>query len=157
MAEHASPSGECIICCSDLDNTNYAEFKGAGVDIWKPSPYCSECIEGFFKAQQWAKYLELFEKADCAAALRRVMSKPPPVTVHDKAFASDNNAEGVVSSFWYASTGSEESAKIVGALEGAARDEFWKEKTAALEAMEVAERESGDMALLAKGQAAPEH
>eukprot|EP00475_Leptophrys_vorax_P006054 TRINITY_DN1368_c0_g1_i1.p1 TRINITY_DN1368_c0_g1~~TRINITY_DN1368_c0_g1_i1.p1 ORF type:complete len:163 (+),score=52.74 TRINITY_DN1368_c0_g1_i1:55-543(+) len=152
---HGAPTGECLICCCDMDETNYAEFKGAGTDFWKASPYCSPCIEGYFKAKQWEKYLETLEKAqvDCAAALRRVLAKGPPLYVHDKAFASDVNPDGVVDSFWYVDVGVV-SSKIVGALEGDERQKFWDEKNEFLAALEVAEAESGDMALLKKQEAA---
>ncbi len=41
------------------------------------------CLQTHFIDAQWGKYLENISKADCAAALRRVLSAPPQINVKD--------------------------------------------------------------------------
>lgn len=104
---------------------------------WLPSVYCQQCLESQFIAQQWQTYLDNISKADCAAALRRLITKPPPINVKDAGLPCDDNTtddsdsergEGEVHSFWYASDGGEHGAKLVGSLVGEERRRFWEEK-----------------------------
>ena len=93
-------------------------------------------------------YLADVEKAakDCAAAVKRLVTKGPPV------YLSDTNqrdatplvdGETHVESFWYMSSNRIVSGKLQGALEGKARDSLWdsqKETLAAMEAAEAADK-----------------
>jgi hypothetical protein len=151
---HQAPSGDCLFCCAELDESCYAEFMPPSLSKWKPAPYCSNCIQQFFIDQQWAKYLKSIAEADCAAALRRVLSKHPPLYVTDKGFATDESAEGVVGQFWFSNSNAVHSSKLKDALEGQERDRFFEEKKLGLAALEAAEAESGDMALAAKASSA---
>ena len=115
---------------------------------WMPSVYCQQCLEGQFIAQQWQTYLDNISKADCAAALRRLITKPPPINVKDAGLPCEDNAttdddpergEGEVHSFWYASDGAEHSAKLAGSLMGEERSRFWEEKKDFLTVTELEE------------------
>ena len=128
-----------MICCSDMDTSNYAEFRMSESDSWFPSPYCSQCIADNFIMKQWSRYLELVHKADCAAALRRLLSKPVPTHVSDRGFASDENPEGRVHSFWFSDQDRIVSARLEGSLEGEALEAFVKQQHEMLAAFEVAE------------------
>jgi hypothetical protein len=154
MSLHRVPSGDCLFCCAEFDDSCYAEYLPPSLTgNWIPSPYCSNCIQQFFIDQQWAKYLKSIAEADCAAALRRVLNKPPPLYVTDKGFASDESPEGVVGQFWFMQGDLVKSSKLKDALEGDERDLFWQEKKIGLEALEAAEAASGDMVLAAKAAA----
>jgi hypothetical protein len=154
MSVHQSPQCDCLFCCLDLDSSNYAEFLPPSLSLpWRPSPYCSACIEQFFIAQQWNKYLKSIAEADCAAALRRVLNKPPPVRVEDKGFKTDESPEGIVGKFWFMDSDREVESKVTGSLEGDELIKFMEEKKAGLVALEAAEAESGDVALLQKEMA----
>jgi len=86
---------------------------------------------------QWANYLEQIAKADCAAALRRVLNGPPPINVKDQGFPCEGEgATGEVYQFWYASDNEVHCAKLMGSLIGTERDAFWAEKQAFLTATE---------------------
>ena len=115
---------------------------------WLPSVYCQQCIDGQFLANQWQTYLDNISKADCAAALRRLITKPPPINVKDAGLPCEDNSaaeddtergEGEVHSFWYASDGAEHSAKLSGSLVGEERQRFWQDKKDFLTVTEVEE------------------
>ena len=118
--------------------------------------YCQLCLDSQFIAQQWQTYLDNISKADCAAALRRLITKPPPINVKDAGLPCEDNTatqddtergEGEVHSFWYASDGEEHSAKLSGSLMGEERRRFWEEKKDFLTVTELEEerqkKESG--------------
>jgi hypothetical protein len=123
-AVHGVPTGECIFCCEDLDSEIYAEYRGEACGPWLPSGYCRECLEEFFIKQQWQKYVDDLAKADCAAALRRSLAKPPPVNVADKGLplpdttSTGTKATGEVHSFWWCNTDTVVSAKLDGSITG---------------------------------------
>ena len=142
---------------------------------WLPSLYCQQCLESQFIAQQWQTYLDNIAKADCAAALRRLITKPPPINVKDAGLPCEDNStadddtergEGEVHSFWYASDGAEHSAKLHGSLLGEERRRFWEDKKDFLIVTEVEEErqkkvgsgggEDGEAATAAAATAASE-
>ena len=145
---HADPEGDCTFCCEDLTEENYVEYQAIENGPWLKSQYCQQCIEENFIAKQWDRYLENIAKADCAAALRRVLSSPPQINVKDAGLpCADNGHNDEVFQFWYASDNAVHSAKLKGSLVGAERDAFWSEKQAFLTATELQEE-------LAKAEAA---
>jgi len=137
VVEHKGPAGDCVICCEDLTKANYAEYRAKSDQRWHPAPYCETCIAQFIQ-NQWKQYIDAITKADCAAALRRVLAHPPPINVKDAGFpeCKDNGNNDEVHSFWYSSNGKEASAKLKDSLEGEARETFWAEKKAFLTATE---------------------
>ncbi len=56
----------------------------------------------------------------------------------------DNGLNEEVQLFWYSSDSSTHSAKLVGSLEGQAREEFWVEKKSILAVFEKIEAEKGE-------------
>ena len=65
-------------------------------------------------ATGWKFFVERLTKATCAAELRRIMDKGPPINVRDKAaFPCENDSEEVYE-FWYMSDGEVHSAKLFG-------------------------------------------
>lgn len=125
-----------------MTQDNYAEYKASPNGKWRPSVYCVDCIEQHFINGQWQKYIELIEKADCAAALKRVITTPPPLHVKDAGYKceEEQNPTGEVYKFWYAKDNQEHSSELKGCLQGEARDKFWAEKKEYMHAMELAEQ-----------------
>ena len=113
--------------------------------------YCQLCIESQFIEKQWETYLSNIAKADCAAALRRVITNAPPINVKDAGLPCEDTAEeggtaggaergkGEVESFWFCSDGQPHSAKLKGSLTGEERQRFWREKKEFLTATEEEE------------------
>jgi hypothetical protein len=83
----AEEGSDCVFCCEELSSSNYVEYRSIPSGSWYPSPYCEACVEAHFISAGWQKYLDLIAKADCAAALKRVITAPPPVNVRDAGFA----------------------------------------------------------------------
>ena len=82
---------------------------------------CTQLLE-----EQFQQYIDRVKKSDCQAELRRMLAAGPPIFISDKhAFPLDEGETHVVK-LWYASDGEERSAKLVGAVEGAERDELWE-------------------------------
>jgi hypothetical protein len=140
---HQEPNGECIFCCDEFSKENYVEYRGTPTSKWLPSVYCEPCIVEQFINKQWQTYLDNISKADCAAALRRVLSAAPPRHVKDAGLPCEDNETGEVHEFWFASTNEVRDAKLKDALDGAERDAFWAEKRAFLEGMEQEEALNG--------------
>jgi hypothetical protein len=143
---HLTPDGssDCVFCCESLTQENYVEYRAIPNGPWLPSVYCELCIQMNFIEKQWQTYLDNIDKADCAAALRRVIGQPPPMNVKDAGLpCKDNGLNEEVQLFWFASDGETHSAKLVGSLEGQAREEFWAEKKAILAFFEKDEAEKG--------------
>ncbi len=71
---------------------------------WYPAPYCESCLSTYFISGQWQSYLDNVDKAsaDCAAALRRLLTQPPPLYVKDAGFAKCKQGDvlGEVHQFW---------------------------------------------------------
>lgn len=137
---HAEPSGDCVFCCDDFTSENYVEYQAVENGPWLKSIYCQACLEEHFIGGLWQKYLDNIAKADCAAALRRVLSAPPLINVKDPGLpCPDNGNNEEVFQFWYASDKAPHSARLKGSLVGADRDAFWAEKQAFLTATELQE------------------
>jgi hypothetical protein len=83
LMSHQLPTGDCTFCCDDLVSENYVEYQSVENGPWLRSQYCKDCIETHFISGQWKKYIDSIASADCAAALRRVLSQPPCINVKD--------------------------------------------------------------------------
>jgi hypothetical protein len=95
--KHNAPDGDCAVCCEDLTSDNFVEYQASAGSEWLKAPYCEGCIESYFVEKLWQKYMDDLAKADCAAALKRVLTTPPPMNVRDAGFpCGDNGAYGEV-------------------------------------------------------------
>lgn len=143
-AAHLTPSGDCVFCCEDLTSENFVEYRARDNGPWLRSLYCQDCIESQFIAKQWSSYLDKIAKADCAAALKRVLSDKPPINVKDAGLpcGDDSPHNGEVESFYFHRDAQIHSAKLVGSLEGAERDAFYADKLSFLTATEIEEEKA---------------
>jgi len=136
-----NPTGECVFCCDDFSTSNYVEYQATANGLYLPSPYCQQCIEENFIKKQWALYLEKLSKADCAAALKRILSNPPPLNVYDEKGlpCKGDGSTGEVHLFWYSSDNGTHSAKLKDSLEGQERRDFWEDKKRFMTEQEILE------------------
>ncbi|CAM9518795.1 unnamed protein product, partial [Phaeothamnion confervicola] len=93
-----------------------------------PSQFCETCVLHLLSTQ-WNKYCDDLAKATCKAEQRRLLGRGPPVMLRDKT-ALPCKDDGEVHSLWFASSDKEQSAKLVGSLEGTERQVWWDEKLA---------------------------
>ena len=93
---------------------------------WKPCLYERMIVEKL-QAEQFHDFVERVKKTDCQAELRRLLSKGPPVYLHDEHALPLEEGDTHVSLLWFASDGQERSAKLHGAVEGEERDKLWAE------------------------------
>ena len=151
---HSLPSGECVFCCEELTSSNFVEYRASLSSPWLPSVYCELCVTSQFIDKQWETYVHNIEAADCAAALKRVITNPPPINVKDAGLPceaadadGDERGAGEVERFYFHSDAQEHSARLKGSLVGEERAAFWREKKQFLEATEEeeerAKREGG--------------
>jgi len=141
--KHGDPvaGAECCICMEALSKENYVEYRAIPNGAWLScDKYCETCVKESFIKRQWADYLHQFEKADCAAAVRRLLASTP-LRVKDAGFplCKDNGYNGEVQALWWGGSNTESDAKLVSAPEGAARQAFVEEKQQHARALEVAE------------------
>lgn len=129
---------ECPVCMMDME-APVRWCLGSGEET--PLEWCWECVEetrtGHYK--RWAKSVK---EADCAAALRRLIGKGPPMTLAD---AIEGIAQPMPPDWGEVKCDGHEavSGKLVGSLETEAdRLKYWDELKTALavfEAVEAAE------------------
>mmetsp|Transcript_27422 Transcript_27422/g.56157 ORF Transcript_27422/g.56157 Transcript_27422/m.56157 type:complete len:162 (+) Transcript_27422:147-632(+) len=141
-AEHGKPEPgmECMVMFDDITEENYCEYQAMPSGKWFPAKFCDTVVEEMIKTQ-FSKYLDDVGKAsrDCAAAVRRLVIKGPPLYLadpHGLPIPEDDTHIGAV---WYCNGNRTESAKLQGALEGKAREELWEGQKAVLASMEAAE------------------
>lgn len=146
MTTHGKPPTglECLASYEAIDESNYVEFQSSPSGTWSMCRYSQETVEQLLDSS-FQLYLKDVEKAakDCAAAVRRLVSKGPPVYLsdcnHSDALplpAGDTHVE----QFWFMNGNQLVSAKLKGALEGKEREDLWnaqKETLAAMEAVEA--------------------
>lgn len=123
---------ECSCCYGDIDENNFVLYNEKMEGTWKSSKYCKICV-AYMLENAWGTYIGLVGKADCAAALKRLIQNGPPINLRDPiAFACDNGT-GEVASLYY--DGAVHSAKLVGSLEEEERETFWNTQLAVLRVM----------------------
>lgn len=109
---------------------------------WYPSPYCRDCIDTYFISAQWNNFLDLIKKADCAAALKRLLAQDPPKRVRDAGFVkcketTGNNNE--VIAFWDYKAKKEFSSALTNVPSDEEYDSFVKEQRMILAGLEEVE------------------
>lgn len=76
--------------------------------------------------QQFHQYIERVKTTDCQAELKRLLKDGPPIHISDKHALSLDEGDTHVCKLWFASSNTEISAKLHGAVEGKERDELWE-------------------------------
>ncbi|GBG33950.1 Hypothetical Protein FCC1311_101732 [Hondaea fermentalgiana] len=144
MSGHGSPP-EGLTCKATWEDIteeegNYCEYLSMPSGQWLPSHFGADTVRHLLKTQ-FPKYLEDVEKAakDCAAAVRRLVTKGPPVYLSDAEALPLPEGDTHIEKIWFAADDEEISAKLAGALEGDAREELWASQRETLAMMEAAE------------------
>lgn len=120
------PAGlECMITLDDIDEATYCEYQTAPSMLWYPAKASSAAVEEL-RQRQFRQFMERLETTDCAAELRRLQERGPPIYVEDKNVLPLAEGETHVVRLWFMAKGSESSAKLEGALEGEAHRELWE-------------------------------
>lgn len=115
---------ECKCCLSEIDIINYVLYKDSSESKWLSCFYCCDCIQELLKTS-WERYVKLIEKADCAAALKRLINIGPPINIRDPDGIPCDNESKEVYIFYF--NDSEQSAKLVGSYVGEDRTKWWDE------------------------------
>ncbi|KAJ1485013.1 hypothetical protein T484DRAFT_1795206 [Baffinella frigidus] len=135
------PEGlDCMCTFDEIDSTSYVEYQAQPSGLWYPAKYGAETIQEMLDTG-YDKYMTDVEKAssDCAAAVRRLVVKGPPIYLSDVHALPIVEGQTHISTVWFCKDSREVSAKLKGALEGAAREELWGVQKEMLAAMESAE------------------
>ena len=134
----------CACTWEDITPENYVEYQTHPSMTWHASGYCEEIVRRL-RSEQFPLYLAAVEKAaqDCAAAVRRLVRKGPPLYLEDANALKLPDGDTHVCQLWFASSDTEESAKLESALEGEAREALWDAQKETLAAMEAAEAVAG--------------
>mmetsp|Transcript_42657 Transcript_42657/g.114187 ORF Transcript_42657/g.114187 Transcript_42657/m.114187 type:complete len:137 (+) Transcript_42657:37-447(+) len=126
--EHGEPPEgmECLVTMEDIDKSSYCEYQTMPSGKWYPSKFCSSVIRRMLD-EQFQRYLDDVEKAtrDCAAAVRRLVNKGPPVYINDAHGLPLEEGETHVSKLWFCDDGTEVSAVLKNALQGEERQNLW--------------------------------
>jgi len=151
MAEgvHGKPADgmECMVTFDDITEENYCEYLAQPSGTWLPAKFSDSVVKEMIDTQ-FQKYLDDVEKAarDCAAAVRRLVVKGPPIFLFDAHGLPLPEGDTHISEVWYCNGNSTASAKLKGALEGAERESLWDGQRAVLASMEAAEAADGEAA-----------
>lgn len=143
---HGTPAEgmTCKASWEDIDADNYCEYRSAPSGKWLPSGFASDTVRHLLKTQ-FRKYLDDVEKAtkDCAAAVRRLVNKGPPVYLSDQEALPLVEGDTHIDMLWFANGGGAAAEELSSALEGAfvgdAREALWDTQKEVLQAMEQVE------------------
>uniref|UniRef100_A0A7S2SMM4 Uncharacterized protein n=1 Tax=Mucochytrium quahogii TaxID=96639 RepID=A0A7S2SMM4_9STRA len=130
----------CKATWEDITTLTYCEYRTQPSGKWLPAEFSSDTIDHLLSTQ-FGKYLSDVEKAakDCAAAVRRLVTKGPPVYLADANALPLPEGDTHIDMIWYSRDNTEHSAQLKGALTGDERQALWDSQKATLEAMEQAE------------------
>ena len=126
---------ECTACFGQIDSSNYVLYKDDIFKDWITCGYCLECVE-YMLQHSWESFVDQVIKADCLAALTKLLARPPPTNFRDGVGVPCNNETGEVVKFYF--NGAEQSAKLEGALVGDERDQWYDEMKQRLELFRAA-------------------
>jgi hypothetical protein len=138
------PDWECMISMEDIteEDGNYCEYQTSPSGAWHPAK-CEAANVQHLVDTQYQKYIDNIQKADCAAAARRLMAKGPPEWVADKHMMPVPEGDTHVCRLWYASDNKERTASLAGAVHGEARVALWAEHRTLLGALPEKEGKEG--------------
>lgn len=120
---------DCLCCMETITPEIICRYKSKKCSEWKQAMYCCICTQVILGSQYhtFMKQIELAAAGSpeaCKKAIRTMIERGSPIYLSDKnAFPVDDDDE--VSVLFYGSDGAERSAKLDGALEGAAHKEQW--------------------------------
>jgi len=140
------PEGlECLATWEDItiEDGNYCEYRTQPSGSWHASKYSSSVVKKLLK-ENFETYLNNVEKAtqDCAAAVRRLVSKGPPIYLEDKTALPVPEGDTHIDLLWFCDKTEYQSSVLEGALQGQEREKLWRTQQDVLKSMEAAEAEN---------------
>ena len=123
-AREVGEGRECLITFDDIDETNYCEYQTEPSMLWYPALACSDAIE-HLRQTQFKRYMERVQATDCAAEMKRLMTKGPPIYFEESNVAPLPDGETRIVKLWYMADDTERSAMLDEALDGDERQKLW--------------------------------
>lgn len=119
---------------------NFVEYMTVPSNTWHPCGFSKTTVQ-YLQSTGFNKYIQDVEKAskDCAAAVKRLITKGPPLYLSDDIAMPVPEGDTHVELLWFADDDKEVSAKLTGALEGKEREALWSSQKETLQAMLAAE------------------
>ena len=115
---------DCKCCLSEINSNNYVLYKDNIESEYKSSFFCSDCVSILVETG-WNTYISNVNNADCAAALKRLIEKGPPINLRDDYGVPCDNENNEVVIFYFGD--GIKSAKLNGSLVGDERLIWWGE------------------------------
>lgn len=85
----------CLACAMELEDDLVSQYRFSEDQEWINSRYCWDCIQ-YMIENNWSIYLNGIAKADCAAALNRLIVHGPPINIRDPVgFIDPNNCKAI--------------------------------------------------------------
>lgn len=116
----------CLVCFDTIEKHNAVEYKMGDSEKWFTSLFCVDCILMLQKSQ-FKKYCNDLATTTCAKEQRKLLERGPPTNIYDKNGFPESQGEEVFM-LRRASDMTEFSPKLVDALEGDARMQFWEQQ-----------------------------
>lgn len=116
----------CLVTMEDITLENYAEFQTAPSGLWYPALFEASVVQQLLETQ-FHDYVKKVKESDCQAELRRLLASGPPIFLSDPHGLPLPEGETHVANVWFASSGTEQTAMLEGAVEGDEREQLWKE------------------------------
>eukprot|EP00924_Labyrinthula_sp_SR-Ha-C_P002693 maker-scaffold_13-snap-gene-4.3-mRNA-1 protein AED:0.02 eAED:0.02 QI:62/1/1/1/1/1/2/155/161 len=141
----------CLATWDDisLEEGNYCEYRSVPSKTWQPAKYSSEIVQHLLETQ-FPTYMQNVEKAssDCAAAVRRLISKGPPIWLEDKNALPIPEEDTHIDQVWFSGEngGKLLSAQLKEAPINEDREQLWESQKAVLRSMELAEAQDKETA-----------
>jgi hypothetical protein len=138
------PEGlECLVTLEDIDETNYVEYQIRPRNTWRPAKMEETIVRQLLKSQ-FHEYIQRVKTTNCQAELKRLLTAGPPIYIadpHGLPLWDDDDDEcggdaeptttttvvSHVGMLWFASTDTEVSAVLDGAVQGEEREMLWAE------------------------------
>ena len=126
MTTHGVPSAglTCMCTWEPIDDSTYVEYQVAPQGTWHACQFGAPAVRAL-RASQFKDYLENVQKSDCVKEFTRLMRDGPPIWISDKHALPLPRGATHVCALWFMEGDVTETAKLDGALEGAARQKLW--------------------------------
>lgn len=133
------PEGwECLVTLEDVDSESYCEYQTSPSMLWYPAKASSFAVEHMRKTQ-FKRFMDRLSTTDCAAEMKRLREKGPPLYVEDPNVFPLEPTETHVVKLWFCGEDVEKSALLEGApAPGPEHQKLWDELNQAADAALVA-------------------
>jgi len=121
---------ECKICYDSFTPALQCMYKTRLNNKWEPFNWCIECVRHMINTQYQA-WIESVKNETCPGALQRLIDQGPPVWLYN-ATTFPVQLDDHVIEIGYDNPMISISAKLVGAVEGDAREQVWQEMRAVM-------------------------